>query len=231
MTFLIAGFSTAKAQSSPIEFLKFSGFSQREILLLKNDLQYLGQIQTAAGTPNLSRRFIYVGDKIDGAQLLTLLLSKIKTIASNNSCPKSSDGCSRYGDDTIYINVAAHSSDNDFSRIIRLSIIIHEFFHLVDPTDHVNYPGLGAGDEHIFSAHGFTTIVMLNIAKFCSNCSQDFRGEAAWAAWHYHHYLPDYEWFFELTMREDCPQGFKTLPNPNPNIASNDDLFPICNKQ
>lgn len=167
-----------------------------------SDLNFLYSIR-GNGSTALHREIF---GKVDGRDYQNYLESKLTKISFGNCGGGIAVACANPEEEgTIYLT--PRFVDPSISRLIRIFTIFHEVRHL-DPNfanwPHVSCPipfvgengknvvgimtgeklaGEDACDWTFYGAYGSTSILLKNLALFCTNCSSTFRAEAHYLAY------------------------------------------------
>lgn len=109
-------------------------------------------------------------------------------VKSDAICGAGHAACVRHGQGLIFLTSNAFSESNlEMGRAIRWATLLHEFHHIASGSSHVpcNFDRGKECDADIGGAHGYTINVLMNIVKFCTNCSDELLNSLAVLLFHY----------------------------------------------
>lgn len=170
----------APAAAKSLSEINFQGFTPQEESNIFSDLYFLSTVKGPAKTliPFKTKFANLLGDTLDGEAIVQLFLSKVEFIQKNNSLCGNGGACAHLGGDTIYLPQSFFEFEGEAGRALRLRMLLHEFYHIIDVhSAHFTCEQSQNGqcDQGIESAHGFSAVVLYNIAKFCYSeyCNND----------------------------------------------------------
>ena len=151
-------------------------------IFIQNSLLELSQVRGEFSTQ--LHRQIFKG-QVDGRLYLNWLLRRVKKITLGPSCNYTARIDSEGEPGVIYISKCVNLNPSYDKRVYWLSILFHEARHL-EPENKfwqhsicLDLHGVPVGcDNAPLGPFGLEKILFGNIAKFCSNCSEEFKSLA-----------------------------------------------------